>query len=186
MIQCTFSSVCILMRMTLWVGHLRAAMLIQPSPLWLYLYMDARSFGNVAAWIHGNTETPMHWYTDTRITRITRIHGCTDTWMHGCLDICMMCDVWCTMYVWCRVQGWSSLPRYGYIYITCSMYLAGCMDTWMCAVKLQMAKDPPHKTPVFCNRHCLNVCDQIRKTQAEPPWIVAQRLLSALTIPGFT
>jgi hypothetical protein len=33
---------------------------------------------------------------------------------------------------------------------------------------------------VFC------VCEQIRKTQAEPQWIVAQRLLSALTIPGFT
>ena len=30
------------------------------------------------------------------------------------------------------------------------------------------------------------VCEQIRKTQAEPQWIVAQRLLSALTIPGFT
>ena len=29
------------------------------------------------------------------------------------------------------------------------------------------------------------VCEQIRKTQAEPQWIVAQRLLSALTIPGF-
>ncbi len=29
-------------------------------------------------------------------------------------------------------------------------------------------------------------CEQIRKTQAEPQWIVAQRLLSALTIPGFT
>ena len=27
---------------------------------------------------------------------------------------------------------------------------------------------------------------QIRKTQAEPQWIVAQRLLSALTIPGFS
>ena len=51
---------------------------------------------------------------------------------------------------------------------------------------LQMAKNPPHKTPVFFNRHCLNVCEQIRKTQAEPQWIVAQRLLSALTIPGFT
>ena len=32
----------------------------------------------------------------------------------------------------------------------------------------------------------LFVCEQIRKTQAEPQWIVAQRLLSALTIPGFT
>ena len=29
------------------------------------------------------------------------------------------------------------------------------------------------------------VGEQIRKTQAEPQWIVAQRLLSALTIPGF-
>ena len=28
--------------------------------------------------------------------------------------------------------------------------------------------------------------EQIRKTQDEPQWIVAQRLLSALTIPGFT
>ena len=28
-------------------------------------------------------------------------------------------------------------------------------------------------------------CEQIRKTQDEPQWIVAQRLLSALTIPGF-
>ena len=27
--------------------------------------------------------------------------------------------------------------------------------------------------------------EQIRKTQDEPQWIVAQRLLSALTIPGF-
>ena len=30
------------------------------------------------------------------------------------------------------------------------------------------------------------VVEQIEKTQAEPQWIVAQRLLSALTIPGFT
>ena len=29
-------------------------------------------------------------------------------------------------------------------------------------------------------------CEQIRKTQDEPQWIVAQRLLSALTIPGFS
>ena len=28
--------------------------------------------------------------------------------------------------------------------------------------------------------------EQIRKTQDEPQWIVAQRLLSALTIPGFS
>ena len=28
-------------------------------------------------------------------------------------------------------------------------------------------------------------CEQIRKTQDEPQWIVAQRLLSTLTIPGF-
>ena len=37
-----------------------------------------------------------------------------------------------------------------------------------------------------CCRCCfeLFVCEQIRKTQAEPQWIVAQRLLSALTIPG--
>ena len=48
------------------------------------------------------------------------------------------------------------------------------------------SKESPRKTPVFFNRHCLNVCEQIRKTQAEPQWIVAQRLLSALTIPGFT
>ena len=27
---------------------------------------------------------------------------------------------------------------------------------------------------------------QIKQTQDEPQWIVAQRLLSALTIPGFT
>ena len=33
---------------------------------------------------------------------------------------------------------------------------------------------------------CVCGCEQIRKTQAEPQWIVAQRLLSALTIPGFT
>ena len=37
---------------------------------------------------------------------------------------------------------------------------------------------------VLCFVFC--VCEQIRKTQAEPQWIVAQRLLSALTIPGFT
>ena len=29
-------------------------------------------------------------------------------------------------------------------------------------------------------------CEQIRKTQDEPQWIVAQRLLSTLTIPGFS
>ena len=28
--------------------------------------------------------------------------------------------------------------------------------------------------------------EQIRKTQDEPQWIVAQGLLSALTIPGFS
>ena len=37
-----------------------------------------------------------------------------------------------------------------------------------------------------CRCFELFVCEQIRKTQAEPQWIVAQRLLSALTIPGFT
>ena len=37
-------------------------------------------------------------------------------------------------------------------------------------------------------RVCLMKCmrTQIRKTQDEPQWIVAQRLLSALTIPGFS
>ena len=39
-------------------------------------------------------------------------------------------------------------------------------------------------SPLLIERCC--VCEQIRKTQAEPQWIVAQRLLSALTIPGFT
>ena len=38
----------------------------------------------------------------------------------------------------------------------------------------------------WCCYFELFVCEQIRKTQAEPQWIVAQRLLSALTIPGFT
>ena len=38
------------------------------------------------------------------------------------------------------------------------------------------------------NIACVCVCvrEQIKKTQDEPQWIVAQRLLSALTIPGFT
>ena len=41
------------------------------------------------------------------------------------------------------------------------------------------------KLLLCCCRCCfeLFVCEQIRKTQAEPQWIVAQRLLSALTIP---
>ena len=89
-------------------------------------------------------------------------------------------------------QCWSSLPRYGYIYIWMHDRLATWLhSSWYAARPnaqvLQMAKkSSPHKTPVFFNRHCLNVCEQIRKTQAEPQWIVAQRLLSALTIPGFT
>ena len=33
---------------------------------------------------------------------------------------------------------------------------------------------------------CVGGGIQIRKTQDEPQWIVAQRLLSALTIPGFS
>ena len=32
----------------------------------------------------------------------------------------------------------------------------------------------------------MNKGEQIRKTQDEPQWIVAQGLLSALTIPGFS
>ena len=136
MIQCTFSSVCILMRMTLWVKHLRAAMLIQPPPLWLYLYMDARSFGNVAAWIHGNTDAlihELHGCTDARIL------GCMDAWMHGYMyDVwCMMYDVWCTMYVWCRVQGWSSLPRI-YIYIYNLQHVFGRMHGYMDDVRCMM------------------------------------------------
>ena len=37
----------------------------------------------------------------------------------------------------------------------------------------------------FLSLGCLDGCEQIKKTQDEPQWIVAQRLLSALTIPGF-
>ena len=46
----------------------------------------------------------------------------------------------------------------------------------------------PHRAPVFSAPNNYNVCGgkQIRKTQDEPQWIVAQRLLSALTIPGFS
>ena len=35
----------------------------------------------------------------------------------------------------------------------------------------------------FLSSGCLDGCEQIKKTQDEPQWIVAQRLLSALTIP---
>ena len=50
---------------------------------------------------------------------------------------------------------------------------------------LDEARD--HNPQVFINAEMyVCVCEQIRKTQAEPQWIVAQRLLSALTIPGFT
>ena len=38
----------------------------------------------------------------------------------------------------------------------------------------------------FLSSGCLDGCEQIKKTQDEPQWIVAQRLLSALTIPGFS
>ena len=41
-------------------------------------------------------------------------------------------------------------------------------------------------TDATSNQRTSLVVEQIKKTQAEPQWIVAQRLLSALTIPGFT
>ena len=53
-------------------------------------------------------------------------------------------------------------------------------------LRLSPAHTHKKKAPVSFIRNCEKVCEQIRKTQAEPQWIVAQRLLSALTIPGFT
>ena len=50
----------------------------------------------------------------------------------------------------------------------------------------------PHRTTTSKHPHVklhvirMEGCEQIRKTQDEPQWIVAQRLLSALTIPGFS
>ena len=60
-------------------------------------------------------------------------------------------------------------------------------ETWVKGgPPLEEPPSPSTKPPVFFIDNYLNVCEQIRKTQAEPQWIVAQRLLSALTIPGFT
>ena len=53
-------------------------------------------------------------------------------------------------------------------------------------LSLSPARTHKKNTPVSFIRNCEKVCEQIRKTQAEPQWIVAQRLLSALTIPGFS
>ena len=129
MIQCTFSSVCILMRMTLWVRHLRAAMLIQPSPLRLYLYMDAKSFGNVAAWIHGSTETPMHWYTDYTDYTDTRMHGYLDAWIY----------VWCMMYDVCMMWGARLIqPSPLWLYIYNLQHVFGRMHWYMDDVRCMM------------------------------------------------
>ena len=49
----------------------------------------------------------------------------------------------------------------------------------------QNAKSEVWEKKEVCVCVCVCVCEQISKTQDEPQWIVAQRLLSALTIPGF-
>ena len=65
------------------------------------------------------------------------------------------------------------------------------MDIWIYgSTHLRMAEMQgvrDRNPPVVFNAELYEcVCEQIRKTQAEPQWILAQRLLSALTIPGFT
>jgi len=88
-------------------------------------------------------------------------------------------------------------------FLVMAIYVHGCTYAWVLAISSFSQRNPArevgakvpssfrwqrihHKSPVFCNRHCLNVCEQIRKTHAEPQWIVAQRVLSALTRPRFT
>jgi|SouAtlMetagenome_1021521.scaffolds.fasta_scaffold30630_1 hypothetical protein len=145
----------------------------------------------LATWLHGYTETRIHRYTDTQIHGYTdaRIHGCMDAWMHGYMyDVRYMYDVGC-----------KADPAFLVMAINIYIYVHGCTYAWLLAISSYSKRNPTHavgakvpssfrwqriayQTPVFCNRHCLNVCEQIRKTQAEPQWIVAQRLLSALTI----
>ena len=47
-----------------------------------------------------------------------------------------------------------------------------------------MSSKPPRFKVVALGEGWLREREQIERTQAEPQWIVAQRLLSALTIPG--
>ena len=49
---------------------------------------------------------------------------------------------------------------------------------------LDMSRNPPRFKVVALGERWLREREQIERTQAEPQWIVAQRLLSALTIPG--
>ena len=132
MIQCTFSSWCILVRMTLWVEHRRCWS--SPPPFWLYLYMDARLFGNMASWIHGNTETRKHGYTDTQIHGYTdaRIHGCMDAWMHGYMyDVRWMYDVGC-----------KADPAF--LVMAINIYICTWMHVCMATCNLQLFKKKPH------------------------------------------
>ena len=82
-----------------------------------------------------------------------------------------------------RENGLKESP---YLFLLCHRGVKGRMGT--CGTKPVVFIAMFCLKLLVCCRCCfeLFVCEQIRKTQAEPQWIVAQRLLSALTIPGFT
>ena len=130
MIQCTFSSACTLVRMTLWVDHRRCWSSPPPGYGYIYIWMH----DCLATWLHGYTETRIHRYTDTQIHGYTdaRIHGCMDAWMHGYMyDVRYMYDVGCK-------ADPAFLVMAIYIYICTWMHV--CMAT----CNLQLFKKKPH------------------------------------------
>ena len=85
-----------------------------------------------------------------------------------------------------RSERENGLKESPYLFLLCHRGVKGRMGT--CGTKPVVFIAMFCLKLLVCCRCCfeLFVCEQIRKTQAEPQWIVAQRLLSALTIPGFS
>jgi hypothetical protein len=130
MIQCTFSSTCLLVRMTLWVKHLRCWSSHPPRYGYIYIWMH----DCLATWLHGYTETRIHRYTDTQIHGYTdaRIHGCMDAWMHGYMyDVRYMYDVGC-----------KADPAF--LVMAINIYICTWMHVCMATCNLQLFKKKPH------------------------------------------
>ena len=74
---------------------------------------------------------------------------------------------------------------YAYIYTPTRMYIEGAIHTFVAVVAV-VAAVLVDAAGLEGPGRAVRGEKQIKQTQDEPQWIVAQRLLSALTIPGFS
>ena len=98
------------------------------------------------------------------------MHDCLATWLHGYTEE-RKHGVWCMYDVGCKADP---------AFLVMAIYVHGCTYAWVLAISSFSQRNPArevgakvpssfrwqrihHKSPVFCNRHCLNVCEQIRK-----------------------